>query len=432
MPISIIRAFLTTLLIILPVTSFAADLYVRDGGTGNCSDWTNACDQLTTAEAAASRGDTIYVADGSYGGITFDVAESGTSIVTIKKATVAAHGTDTGWQDAYGDGQATIGLITINTGYLTIDGVTRNATNWKDSTSYGFVLNGGVSDSNAVYTGNTENPSNVTVAYCYIPGAGTSTLGNRLIYAVYWGAGTHIHHNLLSQAGQNHIRFGATSNVTVEYNYFDTNYSEADAHGESIQTTSGADNGVVRYNYFENTAGTGCIVLNSVQDWKIYGNVFLDIASASNGIIGVTSGETADNVLVYNNTFADSPTTFGCVAGGTCTNWDFQNNIIVGATTGPTFSDGFTVNSYNASDSSSFGTNFQTISTGVFVGYSENNFRLSSATTAGATLTGYAADLLGNTRGADGTWDRGAYEFGVTGESVNQTSTPSSIAGSWK
>jgi hypothetical protein len=41
----------------------AADLYVLDGASGTCTtNWSNACDQVTTALAAASRGDTIYVA----------------------------------------------------------------------------------------------------------------------------------------------------------------------------------------------------------------------------------------------------------------------------------------------------------------------------------------------------------------------------------
>jgi hypothetical protein len=46
------------------------------------------------------------------------------------------------------------------------------------------------------------------------------------------------------------------------------------------------------------------------------------------------------------------------------------------------------------------------------VNYAGANFRLASATLAGLTLPSpFNTDLDGNTRGADGVWDRGAYEY---------------------
>src|SRR5687768_17254029 len=51
--------------------ALAADRYVRQGatGSGNGSDWTNA---YTSLPASLVRGDTYYVADGTYAGYTFD------------------------------------------------------------------------------------------------------------------------------------------------------------------------------------------------------------------------------------------------------------------------------------------------------------------------------------------------------------------------
>src|SRR6478672_8702003 len=71
--------------------------YVRQGasGTGTGDDWTNAYPNLP---GTLTRGDTYYVADGSYGNPVFDDPESGTLVITIKKATITDHGTDTGWQ----------------------------------------------------------------------------------------------------------------------------------------------------------------------------------------------------------------------------------------------------------------------------------------------------------------------------------------------
>ena len=56
--------------------------------------------------ATLVRGDTYYIADGSYPSYTVDDAVSGTIVITIKKATTSAHGTENGWDSSYGDGQA--------------------------------------------------------------------------------------------------------------------------------------------------------------------------------------------------------------------------------------------------------------------------------------------------------------------------------------
>ena len=99
------------------VSSFAqaATFYVKPtaSGSGNGSDWTNALGAAFTP----ARGNVYYLADGSYGARTYTVANSGTSTITLKKATVADHGTSTGWSDALGDGQADFGYFHLQTDY---------------------------------------------------------------------------------------------------------------------------------------------------------------------------------------------------------------------------------------------------------------------------------------------------------------------------
>ena len=82
--------------------------YVRAGATGanNGSDWNNAYSNLP---GSLTRGRTYYIAGGSYAAHTFADAESGTNQIVIKKATVADHGTSTGWQDSYASAQAVLG-----------------------------------------------------------------------------------------------------------------------------------------------------------------------------------------------------------------------------------------------------------------------------------------------------------------------------------
>ena len=78
----------------------ASNHYVRAGATGDGSgsDWINACPDFTGSCAVSSlvRGDTYYVAAGTYGSRTFNTAESGTLVITIKGATASDPGTDTG------------------------------------------------------------------------------------------------------------------------------------------------------------------------------------------------------------------------------------------------------------------------------------------------------------------------------------------------
>ena len=67
----------------------AASKYVREAaaGAGTGADWTDA---YTALPATLTRGDTYYIADGAYAAYTFDDAISGTTLITIKKATVTS------------------------------------------------------------------------------------------------------------------------------------------------------------------------------------------------------------------------------------------------------------------------------------------------------------------------------------------------------
>src|SRR5262245_52847243 len=75
--------------------AWAANHYVRSSatGVGNGSDWTNACTDFTGSCAVSNlvRGDTYYVATGTYGSRTFNTPTSGTLTITIKGATAADH-----------------------------------------------------------------------------------------------------------------------------------------------------------------------------------------------------------------------------------------------------------------------------------------------------------------------------------------------------
>jgi hypothetical protein len=97
--------FIFLVVILISYSAYSANHYVRSGAIGlnNGSDWANAYTSLPTS---LIRGDTYYIADGSYSGKNFNTPVAGAQLITIKKAIESDHGTDVGWSSTYGDGQA--------------------------------------------------------------------------------------------------------------------------------------------------------------------------------------------------------------------------------------------------------------------------------------------------------------------------------------
>src|SRR4051812_29177026 len=102
-------------------TAHAKDVCIGPLATGNGSgsDWGN----LKAWSNAPERGDTWYLADGAYSGKILAVPASGSTVIAVKKATVADHGPPAGWSDGMGDGQATfLGKIDFESPYWLFDG----------------------------------------------------------------------------------------------------------------------------------------------------------------------------------------------------------------------------------------------------------------------------------------------------------------------
>jgi hypothetical protein len=421
-------------------TGGAANHYVRQGASGSAdgSDWTNA---FTNLPSTLTRGDTYYVADGSYGTQTLDDAASGAQLIVIKKATTSDHGTETGWQASYGDGQAVFGAIDIASAspYWVIDGQERVGLKAghgiKIAAAVGPVvslryaggnitlryleLEGGGDDGDAPFPENhllwthTADVSDVTIQYCYFHDSG----------------GVHI----FSRNG---------SGWLVEHSVFYRNESIPSEHGEPWSCGK-ISNVIVRYNLFEETEGTGVIATldndPGPDNWEIYGNVFLNFQS-SNSAITTDSDSSWTNVKVYNNTFVNGSGNNGIqVDRGSGSTWQVFNNLWYNCT--PEFS--------SPSDPSSIlhDHNWFYPSTGTggdmgeangqvgvgdpFVNLAGGDLRLSAATNAGVTLSSpYNTDPLGTTRAIDGVWDRGAYEFNALALIPAQTHSGGAHTGS--
>jgi hypothetical protein len=291
----------------------SGNCYIRAGanGSGNGSNWTNACTGFTGACASSNmtRGVSYWVAAGGYGGVTFNAPPARSSVITINAATVANHGPAADWSNSFA-GQALFGESTVTTDYWTFDGQSRGSDwqsgynikfwNQKDggSSAYALTLNGNnlsvryveIEGTNGNYSGGADDAgmliqgTHVNLGFSYVHDTGVDLIWN-------WGA-----------------------NTTFEYNYIARNHKgDQNAHAQAFATCGNTM--IIRYNTFRNIVSSGVITDPTpngctISNWYIYGNTwFWDTSLPSNQGVGDgfvdLFGETSSGVIqIYNNTFA--------------------------------------------------------------------------------------------------------------------------------
>lgn len=295
-------------------------------GSGNGSDWTNAMDYGALTPARGT-GNTYYLAGGlgTYGSKTLSTAVSGSTVITIKKATVADHITDTGWSASMGTSQAVFSDgWDISSSFWTIDGVTGGGPGqWE--TNLGFSIIPAVSGGqNFGYIRlPSGNPTDVTVQHVDIKGRGILYAGGQtdLIY----------------------VDTGSTQRLTLRYLFMhDSDTTGMLSHPCTITTLlmeyckwarcggptqhreiwslSLCHNVTMRYNLFEDFFGTGAIcAVNGAgisNSWDVYRNLFYGTGTVSGGGIvntGVFSTgplgtwPTVNGARFYHNVVANMP-----------------------------------------------------------------------------------------------------------------------------
>jgi hypothetical protein len=436
------------------ITSFsvAADYhYIRanaNDGANNGSDWNNA---YTSLPSSLIRGDTYFIADGTYGSYKFDDAVSGPLTITIQKATISEHGTDDGWDDSYGDGQA---IFQRTTGSIvpTIDIVTSNIVfdgavgSGSDPSNYGFYISKpadncaspqrvGFGMPGAGYTG--INIANITVSHTAIIGCGnTEPICSDGVYS-YPNSVSNItftyNYIIGFQTNLHHLNWNT---ATIAYNYFGYNWSGANCHGQQISCkytkdiefhnntlkdsyvfVMGAHNARnERWNIYNNlvlggNAGIWCHAAiggnpddDVILDWKIHHNTHVNVQVGSWGAVAVGPVSDISNhkTRVYNNLFynCNSPK----MSNTDCADCSAQaiehlNNAFY-KTSGifDNYEEGTAVTS----------------SADPFVDSDKGDYRLKpgvSAINAGIQLgSPFDTDFRGMQRGKGGGWDIGAFE----------------------
>jgi len=423
--------------------------YVRAGATGNNdgTDWTNAWTELP---ATLIRGDTYYIADSTYSEYTFDDAEDDSTYIYIKKATESAHGTDTGWDSSYGDGQAIFTeQINFLNGYYIWDGVTGSGS---DTTSYGFKVTwDGDTTVEHYLVGmpgmgyGTSQVDHITFSHTSLacPGEAASNggaLANMSIYSAPRNAGYAAEQITISN---NYLAFGSSNmlirfwrNCIIEGNYFDANWSSSQNHGQAI--SSGTDSTVIlRNNTFKDPL---VFILGGHNqenyNWNIYNNLVIggDL-TAGFGLAESYRTDAFRNCDMYHNTFIGvdfggrGALFVGTLSDTTNATSRAYNNLFYNcihprldnadATGDPAIYHDYNIY-YNCTGNFYPDSNDVVTTGDPFIDSANDDFRLKQATAAGVPLSSpYNVDILGNVRGADGFWDRGAYEYTAGGFNVS-------------
>lgn len=410
------------------ITLNAATVCVGPSATGNGSgsNWTN---QAAWSSLSPVRGNTYYLADGSYAGKTFNTAASGSTLIIIKKAIVgdAAAEAIAGWSPTLGDGQATFtGTITFNTSYWVFDGM-KGGNLSKTASAYGFAFPTSVN-----YPLRTYNASS-TISDITMSRIAATATGSDVEKWFHWTSNDTQPVNRVTLSHCYGDGWGNFQHATSPGRVFDgwiteycvilNTFSTAAHHGEDLNNNGGRPgNWTVRYNLFEGTQGTGPTMVigalnNSAGPYYIYGNVFKDKRYTDGLICAVNNGFGAHTLtgVVYNNTFINCSSVYPGVhwVGGAGNNqMTVQNNLVANMPAPRSTSGTISHNAYYNCTSVPSESNSQVLSSNPFQDISGGDCRLTGATAAGTTLPStYTTDPGGTTRGGDGTWDRGAYEW---------------------
>lgn len=429
--------FLGLILFIFVSSSNAANHYVFAGSTCSVScgnDWNNA---YTTLPASLTRGDTYYIGDGTYSSHTFadactpnaSACDNTTPIINIKKAISTDHGTDTGWNiSTMGSGQAifTGGFITNTrvTGSITIDG----------QIAYGIkatFLDAGT----GFFFGTSANY--VTVKYIDFSGPGGAsgfnfTTSTRAFDATP-SSGT-VNNFLISHCalhgGDTLVQTTNSSDSTVEYSLlYDNGTCCGSTQHPNVWWDGGGVRNSFRFNQIYNTQAEGIFwtcdgctlgATSGQTNWKVYGNIFRDFVASGRAIEARQDFIYPGPMLIYNNSFVNGAGNTALISIlGTITGWDVQNNIFYNGNPGIAGVVPGMTHDYNWTSGTSLGEAHGIFGgTNPFVDYTNKDFHLaagSSPINAGNNLgSTYSIDFDGNTRGADGFWDMGVYEFGAS------------------
>lgn len=365
-----------------------------------------------TADSTTLVGDDITIFKGgvSYKG-TITMAASGTSghPIVLDGNTAGTWGTGDAIID--GDGTRLYGIATFAAiSYVTIRGLRITNTDSSDTNAHGIFY----------YPSTTA--SGLVIDDCEI-----DTIGGDAIQVAGIASAVTISNCTLHDGNVDGIKgpFAGSSTISGNTIY---GFDSVTNHGDAMQVYPYDASSTLS---ITNNVCYGCTQHIYINSWTnsahgavvIYGNrVYRSGATDYNAIVidTETAGDTFTTISVYHNTTVDADSGSGGIRvvdrGGGVTTLNVKNNLFYNSVENIAVAKVGTLNrDYNAWSSSAEAaeeTHGQALTGDPFVNAAARNYHLSAATTAGETLgSPYDTDPDSETRGDDGTVDRGAYEY---------------------
>jgi hypothetical protein len=432
--------------------SSGRNFYVRAGAVGlnNGSDWNNAwrsCADIVWGGAGINAGDTVWFAGGLYTNtLTPTVSGTPDAWINIKRvrSTDFAATNAAGWDNSY-DSQVVIDpgdhalfFYVSGLSYICVDG----------RVDSGMKLVCPNTEGAAVAIKQGVNYITLTNLDLSGPGGPTPVImngDNRGIDATAWNGSFYepVNHLTVSHCrihGQvNNLWLINCYNSTFEYcKIYDSAAANSGQFHANVCATSSSTNVTFRFNEIYNHQVEGIMfIFGGAANWYIYGNVWHD------GMTGVSRVlEAQDGIegpfYFYNNTIANVGTSIGTVNGGFYMPGSRGRNNIYWNTTvpgTPGFQQayaGLPDNDYDFSNLAFFEPHAITNGANPFVSTNARDYHLVANIGAnyprdkGLTLnSNFRIAFDGNVRGADGSWDIGAYEFGSAAALTNNLTLPS-------
>jgi hypothetical protein len=420
-------------------TAFAKTYHVRPPGrtygTGDGSSWTNAYADLPAQLergaryllAAGDYDETIPQGDEPYTDHSFADPENGEQFIAVVKATATDHGSEDGWDAALAQGPANLGPVAMVTGHYLLDGVEGQGTSGhgiriavkpeicgnSHANAFYFDWNArahfvGLHHLDIGFCGKVGDPSGPAQDAIYGYMTDSYDVGHVTIRDCY----VHDSKRVLAF-------FLGWNEVVLERSFFE----RSGQHHESCSLAMrNANNIVVRNNVFKDAINV-YVSLQTVQHVHIYGNVFVTTLSGWDDWNSIHSSEPMQNVLIYNNTFYGlTGLSTGFRFTGPTADVAVKNNLwahnrtnqipMAGEHDYNAFFDNIRPDSNQDLSLGVSEENVQVLTADPFLDASGLDFHLQQATAPGAALGApYDQDPDGKARGADGTWDRGAFEY---------------------
>jgi hypothetical protein len=209
------------------------------------------------------------------------------------------------------------------------------------------------------------------------------------------------------------------TNSTIEYTkLYDAAAANSTTWHANVCATSGCTNITWRYNEIYNHQVEGIMwISGGASNWYIYGNVWHDGMTGVSRVLEAQDGVEGP-IYFYNNTISNVTMSVRTANNGTYAAGSQGRNNIYWLSSGP----GLPSDDYDFSNGALSETHGIGGGPNPFVNYSGKDYHLTATIGAkaprdkGVALGNpYDLDMDGHTRGADGTWDMGAYEYATSG-----------------